>query len=176
MKTVWDFAGYVWRLVWNAVGLGTAFVGGVGLIVKGLVPPTRRPPILDAPSWVYLMVLALGFVIAAYRLDRDLRAKISTERRVLVRELTERLVKLKVTIERRNRAPIPIDQILGIQGLAKDLGDEYVIAECEETKNILQRNYDTRDYILQMFGEAEGDYDAVRAKVDHVLKHLAEVS
>jgi hypothetical protein len=175
MRTVWDFAGYVWRLVWNAVGLGTAFVGGVGLIVKGLVPPTRRPPILDAPSWVYLIVLAFGFVIAAYRLDRDLRAKLSTERRELIRELRDRLIILKTTLERRSSERIPIDQFLIIEGLAKDLGDGQVILECGEMKNVLQPHYDRGSFIADLQGPTR-DYDSVRTRIDFVLKRLAEVS
>src|SRR5438034_11191701 len=108
MKTIQDFAGYVWRLVWNAVIFGAGIIDGVGLLVKALVPPTRRPPILDA-SWVYLMVLAFAIAISAYKLDRDLRAKLSTERRALVRELRERLIRLKTTLERRRHERSQID-------------------------------------------------------------------
>src|SRR5713226_1905244 len=174
MKMIRDFAGYIWRLVWNAIVIGAGITDGVGLLVKALVPPTRRPPILDA-SWVYLVVLAFAFAISAYGLDRDLRAKLSTERRVLVRELRERLIRLKTAIESRSPERIPIDQFLVIEGLAKDLGDRQAILKCGEMKSVLQRHYDGGSRIAD-FQDATRDYDSVRTRIDFVRNRLEGVS
>ena len=171
VKTIKDFTVYFSRLVRDGVFIAVTFVDATTFLVKSFVPSTRRPPILDE-SWAYLVVLAFGFVIAAYRLDRDLRARLSTERSALREELKERLIRLKFTIERRNKEPIPMDQVLGIEGLAKDLKDGYVIAGCGEIKSILQRNYESRYYVVYLFEDARKDYDSVRAKVDHALNHL----
>jgi len=169
-----DFASYLYRLVGDAIFRGAAIAGALAFLVKSLLPSPRRAAILDSPS-LYLVILGIGFVVAAYRLDRSLRARVSTERAALVRELRTMLISLKFNIERRNKEPVPINQAMVIEGLARDLRDEYVIAECGEIKTILQRNYDSRYHVAYMFEDARVDYDSVRGRVDHVLKHLDEV-
>ncbi len=175
MGKIKDFAAYFLLLARDGLFLAIAIADAGTFLVKSLIPIARRPVILDE-SWVYLSLLAIAFAIAAYKRDRDLRLRISSasveQSRLLRRELKERLIKLKFTIERRNREPIPMDQILGILGLAKELGDKDVTAECEEIKNVLERNYDSRYYISELFETSRKDYDSVRARIGYVLDRL----
>ena len=123
---------------------------------------------------MYLAVLAVGFLIAAYRLDRDLRAKLARQRSALCKELMERLIDLKFTIERRDKERIPMDQFLKIYDLAKDLGDGYVIAECEQIGSALQPNYDGGRSIASLFEDARKDYESATGRIDYILKYLRE--
>jgi hypothetical protein len=169
-----DFLSYLGRLVGDAIFRAVAIADAIAFLVKLFVPPAYRPLIPDE-SWAYLIVLVFGFVIAAYRIDQNLRSRLSTERSALCKDLRGRLIRLKFTIERRNKTPIPLDQILEIQGLAKDIGDEYVIDECGEMKDVLQRNYDSRQYLVDMFEDARRDYDSVRARVDFALDRIEKI-
>ncbi len=175
MWTIKDFAFYLSRLVRDGILRAVTIVDVGAFLVKSLIPPTRRPAFLDE-SGVYLTVLAVAFVIAAYRLDRDLRAKVllfgSTEERALRREIRERLIRLKGAIERHSQEAIPMDQALEIVGIAKELRDGYVIAECEEIKNLLEHNYDSRYLIVDLFRKARKDYDSVRARIGYVLDRI----
>ncbi len=65
-----------------------------------------------------------------------------------------------------------MDQALEIVGIAKELRDGYVIAECEEIKNLLERNYDSRYLIVDLFRKARKDYDSVRARIGYVLDRI----
>jgi len=175
VSTLKDFGLYLWRLVRNWFFLAGAIIDALGLIAKSVTPPTRRPGVLDE-SWFYLTVLAVAFVIAAYRLDRDLRANLFTERDKLQRELRDRLIELKFSIESRPQEPIPINQAMVIEATAKDLGDAYVIAECAEIRTILQRSRESGLRIMEMFVADRRDFDSVRARVDYVLKHLDKIA
>jgi len=123
-----------------------------------------------------LVILAIGFMSAAYRIDRDLRAKLSTERSALRKDFKKKLITLRFTIERRNRGEmIPMDQVLIIKDLAKDLGDSYMIAECDEIERVLQRNYDSLGQIAYLFEQSRRDYDSVIGRIGYVLNHLEKI-
>ncbi len=178
MRTIRDFAAYFSYLVRDGIFIAVAIAEVVAFLVKSSIPLTRRPAILDE-SWVYLSMLATGFVIAAFRLNRNLAVKVyltSPEQRALRKELRERVIRLKFTIEGRNQERIPLDHALEILGLAKELGDGYVIGECEEMKGILERNHNNRYLIVDMWRNARKDYESVVARTGYVLDRLEKTA
>ncbi len=174
VKTIKDFVVYFSQLVRDGIFIAVTFAEVIAFFVKSAIPLPRRPAILDE-SWVYLAILATGFVIAAFRLHRDLDVKASLtsrERRALRKELREKVIRLKFTIEGRKVERIPVDQALEILGLAKELGDGYLIAECEEIKGLLERNHDSQHYIENMSRNSRRDYESVIARTGYILNWL----
>ncbi len=174
MSTIKALLSYLSLLIRDGIFLAVAIAEAVAFIVKSAIPLARRPAILDE-SWVYLAILATGFVIAAFRLHRDLEVKASLtspERRALRKELGEKVIRLKFTIGGRKVERIPVDQALEILGLAKELGNGYLIAECEEIKGLLERNHDSQHYVENMSRNSRRDYESVIAKTGFILNWL----